>query len=73
MKTDTNKTYFLLFYFSRPQTKAIFGDGSTFDCDVIVACTGYKNTFPFVEETHPDINEYGQNPRLLYKQVCVLC
>lgn len=51
------------------QTKAIFGDGSTFECDVIVACTGYKNTFPFVEKTHPDINEYGQNPRLLYKQV----
>lgn len=36
---------------------------------MIVACTGYKNTFPFVEETHPDINEYGQNPRLLYKQI----
>lgn len=54
------------------QTKAIFGDGSTFECDVIVACTGYKNTFPFVEETHPDINEYGQNPRLLYKQVRVV-
>lgn len=53
-----------------PQNEAIFGDGSTFECDVIVACTGYKNTFPFAEETHPDINEYGQNPRLLYKQVC---
>ena len=51
------------------QTKAIFGDGSAFECDVIVACTGYKNTFPFAEETHPDIDEYGQNPRLLYKQV----
>lgn len=36
---------------------------------MIVACTGYKNTFPFAEETHPDINEYGQNPRLLYKQI----
>ncbi|CAN0435838.1 unnamed protein product, partial [Ectocarpus sp. 8 AP-2014] len=47
----------------------VFGDGSTFECDVIVACTGYKNTFPFAEETHPDINEYGQNPRLLYKQI----
>lgn len=47
----------------------MFGDGSTFECDVIVACTGYKNTFPFAEETHPDINEYGQNPRLLYKQI----
>lgn len=22
-----------------------------------------------MEETHPDINEYGQNPRLLYKQI----
>lgn len=51
------------------QNKAVFGDGSTFECDVIVACTGYKNTFPFAEETHPDINEYGQNPRLLYKQI----
>lgn len=47
----------------------MFGDGTTFECDVIVACTGYKNTFPFAEESHPDINEYGQNPRLLYKQI----
>lgn len=48
---------------------AVFGDGTTFEADVIVACTGYRNTFPFAEESHPDINEYGQNPRLLYKQV----
>lgn len=54
---------------NKNQNKAVFGDGSTFECDVIVACTGYKNTFPFAEETHPDINEYGQNPRLLYKQI----
>lgn len=55
------------------QNTAVFGDGTTFEADVIVACTGYRNTFPFAEESHPDINEYGQNPRLLYKQVMVSC
>ncbi|CAM9408227.1 unnamed protein product [Choristocarpus tenellus] len=55
--------------FELQEDRAVFEDGSVFECDIVVACTGYKNTFPFVEETHPDINEYGQNPRLLYKQI----
>ena len=62
--------------------KACFKDGSEFACDAIVACTGYRNSFPFLE--HPDvaddvvcpksglkmkdIAERGKNPRLLYKQ-----
>jgi len=25
---------------------ALFDDGSSFDCDAIVACTGYRNSFP---------------------------
>lgn len=61
----------LTFFCRFEQNTAVFGDGTTFEADVIVACTGYRNTFPFVEETHPDINEYGQNPRLLYKQVMI--
>ncbi|KAG5175302.1 flavin-binding monooxygenase-like subfamily [Tribonema minus] len=48
---------------------AAFADGSRFDCDAIVACTGYRNAFPFADETHPDIGEYGRAPRMLYKQV----
>jgi dimethylaniline monooxygenase (N-oxide forming) len=55
--------------FELREHSAVFTDGSEFEADVILACTGYRNTFPFVCETHPDINEFGQNPRWLYKQV----
>merc|ERR1719230_1548179 len=63
--------------------KACFKDGTEFQCDAIVACTGYKNSFPFFE--HPEvcdklacfkcgmktkeIAQFGMNPRRLYKQV----
>lgn len=50
---------------------AIFADGSRFDCDVVVACTGYKNVFPFFEQDMPEIVEYGRNPRKLFKQIFV--
>jgi|UniRef100_A0A7S2UXY2 dimethylaniline monooxygenase (N-oxide forming) len=50
---------------------AKFDDGSEFKCDIVVACTGYKNIFPFLEDTHPEIAAYGQNPRKLYKQVFI--
>ncbi len=49
---------------------ADFDDGSTFDCDVVLACTGFRRSFPFaVEGGHEDIDEYGQTPGLLYKQI----
>ncbi len=49
---------------------ADFDDGTKFDCDMILACTGFRRTFPFaVEGGHADIEEYGQTPGLLYKQI----
>ncbi len=49
---------------------ADFDDGTKFDCDVVLACTGFRRTFPFaVEGDHADIDEYGQTPGLLYKQI----
>lgn len=64
--------------------KAVFADGSEFVADAIVACTGYKNSFPMFEapqvcedlvcpETKTRVKDlnagYGQNPRKLYKQI----
>ena len=49
--------------------KAIFKDGSEFECDSIVACTGYRNCFPFFDEHHPEISYHGCNPRTNYKQI----
>jgi len=63
--------------------KAIFSDGSEFACDAIVACTGYRNSFPMFEDPSvcdavvcagcgcktKDLAAFGQNPRRLYKQV----
>jgi dimethylaniline monooxygenase (N-oxide forming) len=49
--------------------KAVFADGTEFECDAIVACTGYRNIFPMFDEHHPEISFAGQNPRTNYKQV----
>jgi len=51
------------------ENKVVFQDGSEFECDAIVACTGYRNCFPFFDEFHPEICCSGMNPRTNYKQV----
>ena len=62
--------------------EAVFKDGSRFKCDAIVACTGYKNSFPFFETNEVAdklacfkcgmptkmLSQFGMNPRRLYKQ-----
>ncbi|CAM9432952.1 unnamed protein product [Discosporangium mesarthrocarpum] len=55
----------LILFLACVQNKAVFADGSEFECDTVVACTGYKNYFPFVQETHPDIDTFGRQPRML--------
>jgi dimethylaniline monooxygenase (N-oxide forming) len=60
---------------------AIFDDGTEFQCDVIIACTGYRNSFPIFLGSHADdvfcpktgltykeLAKECANPRLLYKQ-----
>ena len=49
--------------------KAIFADGTEFEADAIVACTGYRNAFPFFDQYHPEICYSGCNPRTNYKQI----
>lgn len=46
-----------------------FTDGSHFDCDAIVLCTGYKTQFPFFAEHHPELVGMGANIRGLYKRM----
>jgi len=62
---------------------AIFEDGSEFKCDAIVACTGYRNYFPFFEDpetcdmivdpvsgmTVKQMAKKALTPRALYKQI----
>merc|ERR1712147_473333 len=64
---------------------ACFADGSSFDCDAVGACTGYRNSFPMFDHIDvredvicskcgcrtKDLNAFGQNPRRLYKQIFV--
>lgn len=50
------------------EDRAVFEDGSEFICDKIIACTGYKNAFPFFDEYHPEICKAGMTPRTNYKQ-----
>lgn len=51
------------------QDRAVFEDGSEFECDTVLACTGYRNAFPFFDEHHPELARAGQNPRGNFKQI----
>lgn len=51
------------------EDKAVFDDGTEFKCDAIVACTGYRNAFPFFDQYHPELCAAGMNPRGNYKQI----
>jgi dimethylaniline monooxygenase (N-oxide forming) len=57
--------------FTLLEDRAVFANGDEFVCDSIVACTGFKNAFPFFDEHHPSIAQAGMNPRTNYKQ-CIL-
>jgi len=46
-----------------------FVDGTHFDCDAIVLCTGYKVRFPFFAEHHPELVDMGARIRGLYKRM----
>src|SRR5262249_27390135 len=47
----------------------IFVDGTSFQCDVIIVCTGYCFAFPFLAQTHPDLAREASDPRALYKHM----
>ena len=47
----------------------VLENGTKFDCDTIIACTGYKSAFPFFDKYHPELSHAGMNPRLNYKQI----
>lgn len=51
------------------EDRAVFDDGTEFQCDAIVACTGYRNCFPFFDKYHPDLAAAGCTPRGHYKQI----
>jgi dimethylaniline monooxygenase (N-oxide forming) len=51
------------------EDKAVFEDGTEFKCDTIIACTGYRNAFPFFDQYHPEICHAGMNPRSNFKQI----
>jgi len=48
--------------------KVVFQDGSEFEFDIIIACTGYTNCFPFLEKNHPELASVACAPRTLFKQ-----
>jgi dimethylaniline monooxygenase (N-oxide forming) len=55
--------------FELRENKAVFQDGTEFECDTIVACTGFRNAFPMFDKYHEEICFAGMNPRTNYKQV----
>lgn len=51
------------------EDRAVFVDGSSFQCDAIVCCTGYQICFPFLAEHEPALAERASNARDLYKHM----
>jgi len=47
----------------------VFSDGSEFECDLIVCCTGYRATFPFLADREPELCEAATKPRRLFKRM----
>jgi dimethylaniline monooxygenase (N-oxide forming) len=48
--------------------RAIFTDGSEFECDTIICCTGFAPRFPFLAGRHPQLAEAATLPRGLFKR-----
>ena len=48
--------------------RAVFTDGSAFECDTIICCTGFSPRFPFLSGRHPRIAEAAALPRGLFKR-----
>ncbi len=48
-----------------------FDDGTDATCDVVVACTGFAISFPFLEDHHPEIALRARNARSLFKHMLI--
>jgi dimethylaniline monooxygenase (N-oxide forming) len=51
------------------EERAVFVDGTSFQCDAIIVCTGYRFSFPFLAQTHPDLAREASQPRALFKRM----
>jgi dimethylaniline monooxygenase (N-oxide forming) len=49
--------------------RVVFTDGSEFECDLIVCCTGYQTMFPFLVDSEPELCEAATKPRRLFKRM----
>lgn len=58
--------------FELHENKAVFEDGTEFECDSIIACTGYRNDFPFFDKYHPELACAGKTPRGNFKQIITI-
>jgi len=51
--------------------RVVFEDGSEFQCDLILDCTGFRLTFPFLEPLPDQVARRAEKPRSLYKRMLV--
>lgn len=49
--------------------RVVFVDGSEFECDTILLCTGYRTSFPFLAEHHPELEGAMARVRDMYKRM----
>ena len=49
--------------------RAVFEDGTSFRCDLVALCTGYRPAFPFLASTEPAIAADAKVARGLYKHM----
>lgn len=51
------------------EDRVVFVDGSEFECDAVVCNTGYKNSFPILEEHFPELAKTAVRPREMFKHI----
>ena len=51
--------------------RVVFEDGSAFTCDLILDCTGFRLSFPFLESLPGQVARRVEKPRGLYKRMFI--
>jgi dimethylaniline monooxygenase (N-oxide forming) len=53
------------------EDRVVFRDGTEYECDTIVCCTGFGPEFSFLQEHEPALARRGMQSRAMYKRMIV--
>ena len=51
--------------------RVVFADGTEFECDMIVCCTGFAPELAFLRDHEPELSRRSRNSRQMYKRMII--